>query len=189
MANKVFPYVNYRGTTAINFNNSVFNAIVNAYVSTNINQTTESVANNYAIIAMKFARMFVRVTANTLNSSCDVVLRKNGSDSSLIVTIPAGTTGDFTNNSASVDFSVGDLYNYNIRTTSSTSGSITITIVGFFPEHEERKIIVASSPHSSLFFSTANLTRYGNIASNEAFATTTSINKRRLPISATATLS
>jgi len=72
----------------------------------------------------------VNVSSNTMNGlpgtgTTDITLRKNGVDTSTVVTIAAGATGIF-KSLITAPFADDDLLSYKIVTTTSTSGSITI---------------------------------------------------------------
>jgi len=62
---------------------------------------------------------------NSLNGATVVTLRKNSADTALTVTITAGSTAVFSDTTNSVSFVAGDLLNWKIDTTASSSGAIT----------------------------------------------------------------
>lgn len=72
------------------------------------------------------ANLTVTVSANSLTTANTVVtIRKNGVDTGLTVTIPPGTTGEFTDSSNSVSFTSGDTISGSIAVGSGGAGTIT----------------------------------------------------------------
>jgi hypothetical protein len=76
--------------------------------------------------SLTLKKFMVYVSSNTLNNNCIVSIRKNETVlTSTKITIPAGQTGLFSLD-ISEDFAEGDRLDFNVDTTPSTSGSITI---------------------------------------------------------------
>ena len=80
-------------------------------------------------VAVTLRNLKVYVGWNGLNGAARVTLRKNGVDQSLIVAIPAGQIGIFSDMANSVSLAVDDLVNWKM-TTAGTTGSITILSIG-----------------------------------------------------------
>lgn len=79
--------------------------------------------------AGQFARLWVLIWANTLNDVSIITLRKNGSDTALTVTIPAGSTTTIMDDTHTVTVAQGDLVNYKIDNTAAGVGTITLQIL------------------------------------------------------------
>ncbi|MEM2260005.1 MAG: hypothetical protein QXY65_02945 [Candidatus Methanomethylicaceae archaeon] len=71
-------------------------------------------------------KLKVQVVSNNLDADCRVIVAKNESETSLLVTIPSGQSGLFSNNTDTVSFSEGDRIYFIVDTSSATSGSIDI---------------------------------------------------------------
>jgi hypothetical protein len=73
---------------------------------------------------MSVARL--KITANTLTGDCVFTLRKNGVDTGIVITVPAGTVGDFTEAvPATVLYQSGDLFGWKAV---APAGGTTITV-------------------------------------------------------------
>lgn len=79
--------------------------------------------------AADFKNLHVVVTTNARTTPSTALLRVNGADTALSVTIPASTTGTFADTTNSVAVADGDLVN-GALTTGSGSGTLTISAVG-----------------------------------------------------------
>lgn len=75
------------------------------------------------------ANACIVVSANTLNASTVVTLRKNGGNGTVTITIPSGATGTFEDLTHSDTFSSGDLVNWKWDATASGSGSLQFTLL------------------------------------------------------------
>ncbi|MEM2293273.1 MAG: hypothetical protein QXX41_08355 [Nitrososphaerota archaeon] len=75
-------------------------------------------------------QLLINVTANTLNGSCNVIVQKNGGDTTKSITVSAGGTGVFIEKSTPVEFNrwgqAGERVNVKISA-AGTSGSITLS--------------------------------------------------------------
>lgn len=101
------------------------------------NITNEVNTQCRARIPMNISKLGVRTTANSINTgNITVKLRKNGVDTALAVTIPAGATGiglfEDTSNVVAID--PNDLINYQVITPGA-SGSVTFTTIGAVGEY------------------------------------------------------
>lgn len=85
--------------------------------------STEAEVQCQAGFPFTATKLRIGVSSNTYTGSSTFVLRKNGANSALSVTVPAGTTGIFSDASNSEDFSSTDLANY--AWSGGTSGSGT----------------------------------------------------------------
>lgn len=74
------------------------------------------------------SRLEVVIPTNDLSLDSTFVLRKNGADSALSITIPNGTTGRFTNTSSTVSLMDGDEINYKLA--AGDTGNITVRQTG-----------------------------------------------------------
>lgn len=83
--------------------------------------TAEAESQVNAGYPFRATKLRIGVSANPLTGSSTCVLRKNGADTALTVTIPASTTGLFSDVANSVDFLADDEVNY--RWTGGTSGT------------------------------------------------------------------
>lgn len=77
--------------------------------------------------ACTWSKLTVRVYANTLNASLAFTAQKNGTNTAMSVTVPAGTTGTFQDSVNSVSLAAGDLITYQLSTL-ATDGSISRNI-------------------------------------------------------------
>lgn len=92
-------------------------------------ETTEANVQVITEIAFTAKNLFVRVTANSVDATTTVALRVNGASSALLVSIATTATGTF-EDSDTVPIAVDDLLD-NMVAVGGSSGSITITIIGF----------------------------------------------------------
>lgn len=67
----------------------------------------------------------LKVTANTTTNDSLLILRVNSTSTALVVTVPAGLTGDFQNVVDVVNLSPGDIFNW--RFEAGTGGNLTLT--------------------------------------------------------------
>jgi len=74
-----------------------------------------------------FSKLYIRVTANTTSASSTLVVRKNGADQALTLTIPAATAGVFEDTTNTFSITAGDLVNY--KTVSGGTGVVTISLI------------------------------------------------------------
>lgn len=89
--------------------------------------TTE---NNVKVIqrtAGTYSNLYIRITANSLSSSCTFTFRKNGVNGNQAITIPSSTTGAFQDTSNSDSVVAGDLVSCLLATTAGGT-SITASI-------------------------------------------------------------
>lgn len=99
-----------------------------------ISGATENLFQTKCLSDFEFSNMQVRVKANTINSGNTTLLfRKNGADTSLGVTIPAGNTGLFTDTTDTVIVDEDDLVDYECDI-SGTSGQLTLTYIAVLAE-------------------------------------------------------
>lgn len=107
------------------YGSTVYAVIEGGYVT-----LTES--NTQAIARASFTakNMYVNVSANNVNGSTTLRIRKNGGNGNMSVSVPASTTGQFEDTINTDDFVAADLLNWSV-VTGGTSGSITIETVGF----------------------------------------------------------
>jgi len=75
------------------------------------------------------SNLHVRVDLNTINDVCTIRVRKNGTDTSLAVTVPASSTGNYKDDSNTVTVTAGDKI---CLTTVPGSGSTGVIGLGFY---------------------------------------------------------
>lgn len=117
-------FINAQGTGIVG-NTTTFNFLIQ---SSNFNNTTEATRQAVVTTAATFSQLRVRASTNTLAVDCVLTVRKNGTDTGMILTIPAGTTGEFQNDIDSVSFTAGDLVSLKMVTAVS-SGSAALTMI------------------------------------------------------------
>lgn len=83
-----------------------------------------------------FSKLWIYFSSNTFNGSTAFVLRNNGSDTALSVTIPAGTTGEFIDTTNTASFVEGDAMSLRL-TESSSSGSAQPETISILWENTE----------------------------------------------------
>ena len=72
------------------------------------------------------ANLTVTASANSLTTASTVItIRKNGADTGLTITIPPGTTGEFTDSSNTVSFTSGDTISGSIAVDAGGAGTVT----------------------------------------------------------------
>lgn len=92
--------------------------------------TSEANANSPWPVASSFSQLFVRVSANTLTTSTTTVrLRINGVGGNLRLTIPAGSTGVFTDTTHSDAIPAGAAVDFIVSTSAGASGVIRVNII------------------------------------------------------------
>jgi hypothetical protein len=74
-----------------------------------------------------FSNLYLRVTASTTVNPIIFTVRKNGADTAMTITIPAGATGVFEDTTHSFSINAGDKVNY--KTAASTTGTISISVM------------------------------------------------------------
>ena len=89
--------------------------------------TTESRKHLTYRIEGTLTNLYVRIFTNSTSLDSTVRTRKNGANANLTVTIPAATTGIFTDDSSSDDVTSGDLLAF--QSVSGGTGTMTIAIV------------------------------------------------------------
>lgn len=95
-----------------------------------VDQTNISRARVRVRDSLSIERLFVRVSANSLTAASTVVLRVVITDTSLSVTIPAGLTGVFRNDTNTVS-TVANNVNVTRVITGATGGSITYRLISY----------------------------------------------------------
>lgn len=80
----------------------------------------------YARSAGVFRDFRVAVPVNTSNGVCTATLVKNGSDTAVVISIPAGTSGDFLDETNDVTVAVGDEFYWKFGMSGRSSGTLRI---------------------------------------------------------------
>lgn len=79
--------------------------------------------------------LIVNVTANSLNGSTYIIMRKNETETDLKISIPSEETGNFSQTVDELKFNAGDRLDFVVDTEESTSGTINIgsmSALGFY---------------------------------------------------------
>jgi hypothetical protein len=100
-----------------------------------------------------FSKLYVRVKTNTLSGSCTVKSRKNAADGNQSITIGAGLTGEFYDDSNTDSVTAGDTFNVSITTGAGTN-IITDVIGGVFDATTNTSTILFNNSFSSPFSGT-----------------------------------
>lgn len=87
------------------------------------NSTAETQWQRSAVAAYTLANLRFYVVSNSANNSATARLRKGGANGNQVITIPSATTGAFEDTDNSDSIAAGDLVNFNLVTTSISSGS------------------------------------------------------------------
>lgn len=78
--------------------------------------TTEADWKVYSRLVQTFSRLWVYISSNS-SSTGNIILRKNGADSALVVPISSGATGELEDTTHTVSIAVGDEYNLKLENT------------------------------------------------------------------------
>lgn len=125
-AGQVYTVYNLAGSQAYTATeNPTYYLPLNGDVGSN---STVSYLNRASVLvsAADISKMSVYVSANTRNASTPITLQKNGTDTTVTVTVGSTSTGRFTDTTNTVSFAANDLGNYEIDNSSGT-GSLTVT--------------------------------------------------------------
>jgi hypothetical protein len=101
-----------------------------------VNQTTETNVRPKCRIPFQISKMYVRTSSNSLNTGTSTVtLRKNGADTAIVASIPAGASGigAFEDTADTVSFLDTDDISVKL-VTSGSSGSMTLNAVMMLAE-------------------------------------------------------
>lgn len=112
-----------------------------------------------------FSKLYVRVIANTTTADSTVVLRKNGSDTAITITVPAGTSTvieDITNLVTIVD---GDTVC--MKTVSGGTGTLTFSIISILFDHDDPTIIT-KHVEMGRAATTSNIVHYSQITGDRS---------------------
>lgn len=129
------------------------------------------------------AKLFVRVSSNTLDGSTTVRSRKNGANGNQSVSIGAGATGTFEDTTNSDSLVSGDLVAVQI-VRGGTSGSIYLTIISFILEHATDDVPIEVA--HGLLYVVSPATNYHNLGGALAATTIESRTQYRLRVGGTA---
>lgn len=102
-----------------------------------LHTTTEANVQTPISIAGVSSNMYVNVWANSSGSSTPIRSRKNGADGNMLITVGAGATGRFFDNSNTDTLSPGDVYNFFV----DRSGTTQIGIIGAHFEADDGTIV------------------------------------------------
>ena len=128
----------------------------------------------------------VVVHTNARGSSSPLTTRKNGADTAQTVTIPASTTGTFTDLSDDVSLTAGDTYSYSVNP-GGTSGSLIITSIGVNLESSGQAATQLSGITSSITVTAASINRWVALGGYmSVFATVETRAQNLIPLAGTA---
>ena len=99
--------------------------------SGNIQTTTEANTKVKARFAFDAKNYFVRILSNTLDAATSFLLRKNGADTTLDVSVGAAATGEFEDTTDTISIVATDEINHEFDGTPSSSGLLTYSYIGF----------------------------------------------------------
>lgn len=117
----VNPSAMYFAMPANNFGFDRNAALLYAPLDANTASTSEAV-QQMNIAVGTFTEIRFRVTNNTMSTATTIALRRNGTTTTLVGTVPATSTGNFVG-TASIPVAAGDLVNYVIDSTTSTAAN------------------------------------------------------------------
>lgn len=110
-------------------NTATVGTLVTRYVDLYFNTISTQEADSKNILSnnCNLSRLSIKVRTNTTNSDTVITLRKNGVDTNLSITIPAGQTGVFNDDVDVISFSASDEANFKI-----IAGGGILTTIGDF---------------------------------------------------------
>lgn len=90
--------------------------------------STQNVVQFAVPVAGTLSELYVNVGSNASTTNCTITVNKNGSNTAMVATITALTTGSFTDLTHSIAFAAGDLLQFELQqsTTGDISGSISV---------------------------------------------------------------
>ena len=113
------------------------------------------------------SKLYVRVTANTINATSTINVRKNGVGAGLSVSIGANATGEFENTVNTVSVAAGDKLCYQTVPGAATGTmSITVFSVLFEATTTTDTVTRLATSGTAAGFVTASVSRYNLIAGN-----------------------
>ena len=117
------------------------------------------------------SKLYVKVTANTINGTSTVNVRKNGVGAGLSLTIGPNATGVFENTTNTVSVAAGDRLNYQTVPGAAT-GTMSISILSVLFEATNTTDTVSrlTTCGTALNYTTASASRYNVIAGNQGSA-------------------
>jgi len=109
---------------------SLFTSITNFLSFSGLPSSTEVDTQQVMVGSGVFNNLFVRISGTQPSSgSLVITLRNNGNSQALQVIIPAGSTaGTFSNTSAQVGYSQGNLVNFEIQNNATATSAIIVSI-------------------------------------------------------------
>lgn len=110
----------------------------------------------YSSATGTLSKLYVRVTANSTTADSTIVLRKNGSDGNLVITVPAGTTGTFEDTTHTDTVSSGDLVN--VESISGGTGTLSISLISAIYSAVGTTVTRLATEDAT--FSSASVTRF-----------------------------
>lgn len=167
-------YCKYSATAAsFSFNTASatrYFGFIGSLVTTN---TADSAAlRGYVPVAGTAKNLSVYVATNTRATDTVITFLKNGADTGLSVTIPAGATGQFEDTSNTVSLAAGD--EVNCKITTGTGGALAISVRGVHFDlingaSDSVSLMMLSSNNNTV----ANATRYTTLIGSFAAASAT----------------
>lgn len=135
-------------TSSSNAGGSTVNAALTRYINLAGNASArngEDQANSKLNMSAVASNLVIYISANTVTASSTFALRKNGSTTSLSISIGASTTGAFEDASNTVPLVSTDLVNH-ILTTGSTGTSLTIRTTGVVFSNTDGQMVFYEQP-------------------------------------------
>lgn len=111
--------------------------------------TTEALAQFKLNDTYTFKGLTVTATQNNVNAASTILLRVNGADTSLSVSIASNTIGVFSDLVHTVTIAAGDLVNFKIVVATGGSGdTLTLTSIGIWTEIAGASTFITATPTS-----------------------------------------
>lgn len=137
------------------------------YISGIANVTTETNQQLTYRAAGTFSNLYIRVLTNATSATSTFRTRQNAADGSLVISIGAGTTGEFEDTANTDTITAGDEWNYSFA--AGAGGTVTYGSASILFSANANTVCVLAQ--TNLNFSTASTTRYIGLASNNTSST------------------
>jgi hypothetical protein len=154
----------------VNFGETLYETIV-GFAGAELSENTEKQLFH---TAGRISNFIFKVDNNSLNGSTTVSLRLNAVTTDPSISVPAGTTGDFQDDTSITQITAGDIINY-IIVAGGTSGSLTFRITRsiFTPDQDTITHNATYTAAGGDTFSTASTTWYNVLnGSGDSIVTT-----------------
>jgi hypothetical protein len=118
------------------------------------------------------SQLYVKVTANTINATSTIIVRKNAADTGLSLTVGANATGAFENTIDTISVAAGDKLNYQ-TTPGAATGTMSISVLSVLFEATINTVTRLATSGTAANYATASVSRYNLIAGNHTVTSTT----------------